>query len=330
MEQNRYLPLEAMNWFDEIVFVLDVDKVVWTNSKALSYFGECIESSIFDLLIFDKGSKLVEAIHSAKNLEFEAKIFAPKKSAWLFFSLAYIPNEQLLILRDMSEKKHIDEIKSDISTLMVHELRNPLGAAKSILSQLIEEEDEPEKIKALWNLDKQVQRLERIIQQIEYITMAQLGLYRSKKEKIDLKKLVDEVLEEVEGLRKAKNISIETKIGVKTLEQDSFIIKTILKNLISNAIKYSLDNSSVILEITEDYLSVQDFGIGVPDSEVNKVFDRFYRSPAAVKMASGSGLGLPVVKHLSTLAGFTVDFETKHLIGTKVTIYFNQSSTNNT
>lgn len=320
--QNRYLTLDAMNWFDEIVFVLDVDRITWVNSKAVDYFGECLDSSIFDLLIFDKGSKLVEAVHSLGKIQFEAKIFAPKKSAWMFFSLTYIPNEQLLILRDISEKKHIDEIKSDISTLMVHELRNPLSAAKSIVSQLIEEEDDPEKIKTLWNLDKQVERLERIIQQIEYITMAQLGLYKPKKERINVKKLVDEVLEEVEGLRKTKNISIESKIEIKMMEQDSFIIKTILRNLLSNALKYSLDNSRVILEITEDHLSVQDFGIGIPDSEVDKVFDRFYRSPAAVKMASGSGLGLPVVKHLCNIAGFTIDFETKHLIGTKVTIHF--------
>lgn len=319
--QNRYLPLDAMNWFDEIVFVLDVDRITWVNSKAGDYFGECLDSSIFDLLIFDKGSKLVEAVHSLEKIQFEAKVFAPKKSAWMFFSLTYIPNEQLLILRDISEKKHIDEIKSDISTLMVHELRNPLSAAKSIVSQLIEEEEDPEKIKTLWNLDKQVERLERIIQQIEYITMAQLGLYKPKKERINVKRLVDEVLEEVEGLRKTKSISIESKIEIKMMEQDSFIIKTILKNLLSNALKYSLDNSKVILEITEDHLSVQDFGIGIPDSEVDKVFDRFYRSPAAVKMASGSGLGLPVVKHLCNIAGFTIDFETKHLIGTKVTIH---------
>ncbi|HCI30087.1 MAG TPA: HAMP domain-containing sensor histidine kinase [Fervidobacterium sp.] len=320
--QNRYLPLDAMNWFDEIVFVLDVDRITWVNSKAGDYFGECLDSSIFDLLIFDKGSKLVEAVHSLEKIQFEAKVFAPKKSAWMFFSLTYIPNEQLLILRDISEKKHIDEIKSDISTLMVHELRNPLSAAKSIVSQLIEEEEDPEKIKTLWNLDKQVERLERIIQQIEYITMAQLGLYKPKKERINVKRLVDEVLEEVEGLRKTKSISIESKIEIKMMEQDSFIIKTILKNLLSNALKYSLDNSKVILEITEDHLSVQDFGIGIPDSEVDKVFDRFYRSPAAVKMASGSGLGLPVVKHLCNIADFTIDFETKHLIGTKVTIHF--------
>ena len=81
--------------------------------------------------------------------------------------------------------------------------------------------------------------MERIIQQIEYITMAQLGLYKPRNQKIDVKKLVDEVLEEVEGLRKTKSISIESKVDIKTMEQDSFIIKTILKNLLSNALKYS-------------------------------------------------------------------------------------------
>jgi len=149
MEQNRYFPLETMNWFDEAVFVLNVDRIIWANSKAVAYFGECLDNSIFDLLIFDKGSKLVEAIHSSKSSNSRPRFSHRRRVLGCFSFLAYIPNDQLLILRDMSEKKHIDEIKSDISTLMVHELRNPLGAAKSIVSQLIEEEDDPGKIKSL-------------------------------------------------------------------------------------------------------------------------------------------------------------------------------------
>lgn len=154
--------------------------------------------------------------------------------------------------------------------------------------------------------------------------MAQLGLYVPRKETLNVQKIISEVMEEIEELRKKKEIEISINLETKTIEADGFIIRTILKNLLSNALKYSFEKSKVILEFSAERMSIQDFGIGVPDSEKEKIFGRFYRTPSAVKMASGSGLGLAVVKHLASIANYKIEFESQHLIGTKVIVWFGE------
>ncbi|MEN3042214.1 MAG: HAMP domain-containing sensor histidine kinase [Fervidobacterium sp.] len=306
---------------DECIFMLEGTTIVYENKLSREYFGESVGSNIFDFLIFEKSTVLVDAIHSKKSNSFEAKIFLNRKGGWHDFLVKYLSDINTIILKDLTFLKNVEEAKINMSVLISHELKNPLGVIESLLSELIENEEDEEKIDKLWKIQRQTKRLNRIIQQVEYITMAQLGLYIPRNETVNVQKLVSEVLEDVEHIRQKKNIKINLNIAEKNIEADMFIIRTILKNLISNALKYSFENSQIIVEIDKEKIIVQDFGIGVPDSEKEKVFSRFYRSQAAVKMASGSGLGLAVVKHLSNIAGYKIDFESQHLIGTKVTVW---------
>ncbi|MGC8902416.1 MAG: ATP-binding protein [Fervidobacterium sp.] len=311
-----------LNAIDDAIFILEQSNIVFANKGAESYFGECEGSNILDFLIFEKSTILVEAIHEMKPVDFESKVFLTKRGGWGSFHFKYVPQSQTLILKDITLAKNVEEAKVNMSVLISHELKTPIGAMKVFLSDLLENEEEKEKIGKLWEIAKQVQRLERIIQQIEYITMAQLGIYEPKKEHVNVHKILSEVLEDVEELVKAKNIRIETKVSTKFINTDVFIFRTILKNLLSNAIKYSFDNSTVIVDISDERLIVQDFGVGVADSEKEKIFERFYRTPTAVKMASGSGLGLSVVKHLANVVNYKIEFESQHLIGTKVSVWF--------
>ncbi len=313
---------DVLNAIDDIVFILEKSNIIFANKSAESYFGECEGSNVFDLLIFEKSTLLVEAIHEAKTVNFESKIFLTKSGGWGYFRLKYVPELQMLILRDITIIKNVEEAKINMSVLISHELKNPIGVIKVIVSDLLENEENKEKIEKFWQIAKQTQRLERIIQQVEYITMAQLGIYEPKNEKINPSKIIAEVIEDIEDLRKGKNISIETKISTKVINTDAFIFRTILKNLLSNAVKYSFDNSKVIIDLTDKRLVVQDFGVGVADSEKDKIFDRFYRTSTAIRMASGSGLGLSVVKHLASIANYKIEFESQHLIGTRVIVWF--------
>ncbi len=311
-----------LNNLEEAIFLLDKTTITFANEMAKSFFGPSEGMDIFDLLIFEKSTLLVDSIHERKPLNIESKVFLSKKGGWCDFYIRYIPEIEALLMRDVSFIKIIEEAKLNMSVLISHELKNPLGVIESIVSDMLENEEDEEKIEKLWKIEKQSKRLNRIIQQIEYITMAQLGLYVPRKETLNVQKIISEVMEEIEELRKKKEIEISINLETKTIEADGFIIRTILKNLLSNALKYSFEKSKVILEFSAERMSIQDFGIGVPDSEKEKIFGRFYRTPSAVKMASGSGLGLAVVKHLANIAGYSIEFESKHLIGTKVTVWF--------
>lgn len=325
MESEVYLNnliSKILDNVSEAIFAVDEKQIIiYQNQVAINFFGESIGSNIFDLLIFEKSTILVDAIFENKDIEIETKIFLTKQGGWHDFIIRYFPSGRFIILKDVTFLKNIEETKLNISVLIAHELKNPLSVLQSLLADLVENEEDEGKLEKLWKMERQVKRINRIIQQIEYITMAQLSLYTPRKEMLQTKKILDEVLEEVENLRDRKKIKIKTYIESKTLEGDSFIIKTILKNLLSNAIKYSFDNSEVTVKIGVDRLEVRDNGIGVPESEKEKIFNRFYRTQSAVKMSSGSGLGLSVVKHLANLAGYKITFESQYLIGTTVIVW---------
>lgn len=322
---NTELATKLLDHVQEAVFVLNGSKIIYANKRAKEFFGECEGLDLFELLILEKGTLLVDAIHSdnyKNTLEFEDRVFSSKKGGWVYFHISYIKELSTLILRDITQEKILQEAKDNMSVLIAHELKNPLGVLLSTISEMIEDEDDEESLKKLLAVERQALRLKRIVEQVEYITRAQLGLYTPKPVTINVRRLVETVLDDVKELAHTKSIKIEKHIDVEKLEADEFIIRTILKNLLSNAVKYSFENSKVIIKITEGYISVRDFGVGIPEEEIPKIFNRFYRTSTGVKMASGSGLGLAVVKHLANIANYRIEVKSQHMIGTEFIVYF--------
>jgi len=317
--------LNILDYIDEIILFLNDTTVVYSNKKAKEYFGDCEEHNIFELLIFEKGSILVDAIHSQdaqESVEFEDRIFSNRRGGWIYFKLRYIKESSVLILKDITEERNLQEVKMNISSLIAHELKNPIGVLLSHISELIEDEIDEENIVRFLKIEKQALRINRIVEQVEYITMAQLGLYTPKVASVNIKKLVESVIDDISELIEVRKAKIEKHLSVEKINGDEFIIRTILKNLLSNAVKYSFDNSKVIVKITDEFISVRDFGVGIPDEEIPKIFNRFYRTSTGVKMASGSGLGLAVVKHLANIANYRIEVKSQHMIGTEFIVYF--------
>jgi len=322
---HREAMLNILDYIDEIILFLNDTTVVYSNKKAKEYFGDCEEHNIFELLIFEKGSILVDAIHSQdaqESVEFEDRIFSNRRGGWIYFKLRYIKESSVLILKDITEERNLQEVKMNISSLIAHELKNPIGVLLSHISELIEDEIDEENIVRFLKIEKQALRINRIVEQVEYITMAQLGLYTPKVASVNIKKLVESVIDDISELIEVRKAKIEKHLSVEKINGDEFIIRTILKNLLSNAVKYSFDNSKVIVKITDEFISVRDFGVGIPDEEIPKIFNRFYRTSTGVKMASGSGLGLAVVKHLANIANYRIEVKSQHMIGTEFIVYF--------
>jgi signal transduction histidine kinase len=101
----------------------------------------------------------------------------------------------------------------------------------------------------------------------------------------------------------------------------------IINNLISNALKYSKDNSNITIEIKENNGSLEclitDFGIGIPPKDLEKIFDQFYRSKSIEQSEiKGSGLGLSIVKRLCTLLNINIEITSEETIGTTVILRF--------
>ncbi len=317
---------KIIDCYDEPTFLLERFKVLVANRSAFELFGVCERLDIFDFLLTEEIQRLREKLLTNENFREKTRLFIPSINGWKDYEFTYFRDTNLLILKDLTKEQNLQEAKMNFSIMVSHELKNPLGSIKANLSELLESETDEGKIKKYYFIQKDVERIERILQQIEYIVMVQLGLYEPKVDTINTKKLIKEILSDLEIKIKSKSVNVKTLFEDEDIKSDYFVIKTIITNLLSNAIKYSHEDSEIEILLSQKRLIVKDQGIGMHSSEIDKIFQRFYRTDIARKKAPGSGLGLAVVKYLCDLMGYKVVVESKYLKGTTVTVFLKNTT----
>ena len=162
------------------------------------------------------------------------------------------------------------------------------------------------------------------ISQIMFITDKNIeNMKNIRFETVVIDSLINEALDSFQSILKLKNITIYKNINNVKLKMHKKQALELVTNLIDNAIKYNKENGVIHIELTKEYFSVSDSGIGIPDDEQNRIFERFYRvDKAKSKTMGGTGLGLAIVKHVCENHGFDIQLESKINEGTKITIIF--------
>lgn len=312
---------EIFQNFDEPIIMLDGLKIAKANNKALEYgFKENFE--ILDVFTSKNIDVIIEYLIERKNFELEEKLYFFEFSDWRYVKIKFFDN--LLYLSDLTEYIKIKEAKVNFTTAISHELFNPLSIIKAnaIYLKDIFNENNKDILEALEDIEKSSNRMERIIKQLKVLAMLELGMYKPKIDIVDFEKILNEVIDELSQKLESKNLTLDLKILNKEYKSDGFMLYTIIKNLLSNSIKYSYNNSTIIIEAYKDKIIISDSGIGIKKEDLEKVTQRFYRSKEATKMATGSGLGLSIVKHICNILNYKLIIESNYLIGTKVIIQF--------
>lgn len=211
-----------------------------------------------------------------------------------------------------------DRLKSDFINNISHELRTPLSGIlgfSKILSSKKETTESKEDIAR--HIQDSANRLSGLICDLVQVTGNSSGWVLNP-ELIDVNKIVKDSVEDFSLLNKDFKIKYESISNCPKITSDPKLLRQVLDNLISNAIKYSVNKKEVLvnLEVNKDkseiVFSVTDSGVGINKEELSKLFDRFYRSSnPEVKAVSGSGLGLSISKEIiETLGGeISVDSE---------------------
>ncbi|KLO22165.1 sensor histidine kinase [Marinitoga sp. 1155] len=313
------MEFQTLDYIDEAYIILDKIKVKRANMKAKDYgFNE--NSDIINIMTFNEIDEFIKSIINSKDFNINSTVyFFHGKSK--FLSIKYFSKEQVLILKDRTEQELLKKVKADFITSLSHEIRTPLSVAKGniyILDDFIKEVNLKKNIS---KVKESLNKIERILDQLTLLSMAEFGSYVLKYDIFDPGKIFSDVISDLENKITNKKIKIDFISNVDYLKGDSFVIYTILRNLTSNAIKYSHENSTVKIIINKEKIVVEDNGIGIRDNEKDRIFERFYRGYDAKKYARGSGLGLSIVKYLCELAGYKIDFESKWQVGTKFTVY---------
>ena len=231
------------------------------------------------------------------------------------------------VFRDITLEQEVDRMKSEFISLASHQLRTPLSAIMTYSHMLVDgymgKLTEAQK-RSLRTVISAANRMNELISTLLNITRIESGTIAVSLKAVAIDKLAEEVLKEVSLMASDHDVklSLERKGHASNIVRtDSLIVKEVLSNLITNAIKYTPANGSVVVTVqarSRDILvTVLDTGWGIPDYAQDQVFSKFFRAHNIVKReTTGTGLGLYLVKGLLEELGGKIWFTSTEGQGT--------------
>jgi PAS domain S-box-containing protein len=229
-----------------------------------------------------------------------------------------IKNEQLEARN--REVERANRLKNEFLASMSHELRTPLHTIIGFSELLGEQLEGPlgeKQQRFVGHILQDARHLLELINEILDISKIESGRLELKREPFDFSQCVEEVLAGIRHQAATKNITLENKNRFHdSLYADRLRVKEILYNLLSNAVKFTPEGGRVWVEAFREgdslHVSVCDTGIGIPEKEHPSIFEKFYQvGDARGGTREGTGLGLPITKHLVELHGGTINVESR-------------------
>ena len=211
----------------------------------------------------------------------------------------------LLLADDRTESHRLDDVRRDFVANVSHELKTPIGAVSLLAEALASAANEPAEVKRFAKrLTQESERLAGITAEIIELSRLQSGDPLTAAERVSVDAVVAQAVDRNRVAAESHRISLvpSGKIRAEVFGDEQLLV-TAVHNLISNAVQYSPDGSRVGIGVTVDNgiveISVTDQGVGIPDDERDRVFERFFRvDTARSRNTGGSGLGLSIVKHV--------------------------------
>ena len=233
------------------------------------------------------------------------------KGRYLHVETIFPPQEEgidmymLMVATDITEQVKTTRAKQEFFANASHELKTPLTAIAGYSEILtMGKPTEKQLAKCSTEIQQNALRMKALIEEMLQLSKLDAQTTAIEKEEISLRNLCEETIDELRVIAKKHNISITIE-GEATIEGNYKDIMMVIKNLISNAVKYNKENGHVKVKIKDDddnvKISVKDNGIGISKEDQEKIFDRFYRVDAARSTTadeSSTGLGLSIVKHI--------------------------------
>lgn len=232
------------------------------------------------------------------------------------------------IVLDITERAQREAMRREFSSNISHELKTPLttihGAAEMLKTGMVKPEDTENFGNMIYN---ESDRLITLVQDILRISQIDEGRLGDENKDIDIYSLSQSVISRLSHIAQRRNVRLEF-LGKSVIVRGSEVfLEDLVYNLIDNAVKYNKDGGTVTVSVdmvnSHPTLEVTDTGIGIPQDQLGRVFERFYRvDKSRSKAIGGTGLGLSIVKHAAAYHNADISIESELGIGTKVTVTF--------
>lgn len=238
-------------------------------------------------------------------------------------SLEDLKKAEQEILNSLNKERELSEMKSRFVSMASHEFRTPLTTILSSANLIARYNDNQiAREKHVDRIKNSVQNLTTILNDFLSLEKLESGAEKIKIVEFNLMEILNEVKDELYVMLKRGQEMIVDRVEI-SLCSDPHILKNILLNLISNAIKYSLEEGKIFIKIsveTDIIISIIDNGIGIPEKDQEQLFERFHRAENVINI-QGTGLGLNIVKKYVELLKGRITFHSQERKGSTFTIF---------
>jgi len=327
--------IALLEQLDEGVIIVSANyNVLYGNKTAIGYFGDkLLDVPIYNLI---RNSEVIDAINDSAEINISFPYTSSDGIYKLQLSYNHKPGKPgILIISNQTEEENFDSIRRDLIANVSHELRSPLTSISGFIETLQNEKlSQKQYSKFLDIMSEEANRMDRIISDLLSLSKIEINEFIEPQTKINLMEpiLLAKNALELRANELGKEIIIEQKFDIAPMiKADADQIIEVFHNLIDNAIKYSIENSTIkiILEVIDDInpkqmsVTVENIGTGIGEEHLPRLTERFYRvDKARSRNIGGTGLGLAIVKHI--LLRHSADLEVSSQVNgkTRFTVLF--------
>jgi two-component system phosphate regulon sensor histidine kinase PhoR len=306
------------------------NEILWFNPRATAWlglkrkrdFGSRIENLV-------RQPAFIEYLHTGRPEKGVTVQDASDPSRWFSFHLvkSAAGERQLLIVRDVSRERRLEDMRKDFVANASHELRSPLTVVSGYLDALAEDEDlDPTWTAPVQEMRRQAERMGAIINDLLELSKLESGESAQEERAVDVAAILSALRNDALSSQAHPTIKLNIESDALLLGVESEL-HSIASNLVSNALKYTAPAGEIELRWWTDddgaYLSVRDTGVGIAPEHIPRLTERFYRvDPGRARDVGGSGLGLSIVKHALQRHGGELRVESKEGLGSTFTCEF--------
>ncbi len=316
MAESQAQQHALFNSMVEGLLLLDPNgRVILANQALEKLFGLQVDirgKTVIEAFRLHELSAIVERLPAEKKIhDYELKLPGLEErvlqvNASLVAATDAGSHGSLLVFRDLTRLKQLENTRQEFVANVSHELRTPLSLIKGYVETLIDgaKDDPVVATKFLHTIERHADRLTYLIEDLLTISKLESGQEALNVQSLELATLVDKVLEDLQARAAEKNVTLQNNVPPALLvPADGDRLQQVFSNLISNAIKYGRAEGMVTVAAraagTSIEVSVEDHGPGIPPEALERVFERFYRGDKArARDHGGTGLGLAIVKHI--------------------------------
>ena len=345
-ERNRLLQAEqekgqleaVLTSMAEGVLVLDSEnKVLLANPPlrgVLSLWGDVVGRPVEEIIRIPEITKTLTEVRQSGDTQFKEIALTKPSERVLLVHLVAFPREEsktgtVLVFHDVTETRKVDEIRRDFIANASHELRTPLTAIQGFADTLASSPglDTEQKENYLEVIARNAQRMSDLIDDLMALSRIESGKEHFSPISLDVGRLIAMLMDDFQPqfTRAEIEAHFHNTADPSLIRADPGAVEQVLTNLLTNATRYTDPGGTVDVhvEITSKkvLISVQDTGIGIPETDLERVFERFYRVDKSRSRALGStGLGLAIVRHLVSAMEGEITLESEVGRGTRVVI----------